>query len=111
LDEKARFASALTGALERSRLDALLYPAALSRPATQESGRARYGYEPGTCEESARTGLPVVTTPGGFLDDGRLPLGITLLGRPWSESRLLALAYAYEQLFHHHMPPPGSTRE
>ncbi len=43
--------------MERERLDALLYPANQARPHTHEGGLERYGGEPGTCEESAMTGL------------------------------------------------------
>jgi amidase len=90
--------------MERDRLDALLYPANQARPATHEGGLARYGEEPGTCEESAMTGLPQVTVPGGFLA-GKYPFGVSFLGRMWADARLLALAYAYEQATHHRRPP------
>ena len=40
----------------------------------------RYGTEPGTCEESAATGLPQVTVPAGFMG-GRYPVGVSFLGR------------------------------
>jgi Asp-tRNA(Asn)/Glu-tRNA(Gln) amidotransferase A subunit family amidase len=90
--------------MEQHRLDALLYPANLARPHTHEGGLERYGGEPGTCEESAITGLPQVTVPGGFIG-GRYPFGVSLLGRPWTDARVLALAYAYEQATHHRRPP------
>jgi Asp-tRNA(Asn)/Glu-tRNA(Gln) amidotransferase A subunit family amidase len=90
--------------MEQNRLDALLYPANLARPHTHEGGLERFGGEPGTCEESAITGLPQVTVPGGFIG-GRYPFGVSLLGRPWTDARMLALAYAYEQATHHRRPP------
>jgi Asp-tRNA(Asn)/Glu-tRNA(Gln) amidotransferase A subunit family amidase len=90
--------------LERERLDALLYPANQARPATHEGGLERYGEEPGTCEESAMTGLPQVTVPAGFLG-GQYPFGVSFLGRLWADRRVLALAYAYEQASHHRRPP------
>ena len=99
------FRSQFVDLMEREHLDALLYPANQARPATHEGGLARYGEEPGTCEESAMTGLPQVTVPGGFLG-GKYPFGISLLGRMWADERLLALAYAYEQATHHRRPPP-----
>ncbi len=37
--------------------------------------------------------------------DGQLPAGLQLLGRPFSEARLIALAYAYEQGTRHRKPP------
>jgi amidase len=94
--------------MERLRLDALLYPANLARPNTHEGGLERYGEEPGTCQESAMTGLPQVSVPGGFLG-GRYPFGVSFLGRLWDDRRVLALAYAYEQATHHRRPPPLAT--
>jgi amidase len=90
--------------MERDHLDTLLYPANQARPATHEGGLARYGEEPGTCEESAITGLPQVTVPAGFLGR-KYPFGVSFLGRMWADARLLALAYAYEQATHHRRPP------
>jgi amidase len=92
--------------MEQQRLDALLYPANLARPNTHEGGLERYGEEPGTCQESAMTGLPQVTVPAGFLG-GRYPFGVSFLGRLWADRRVLALAYAYEQATHHRRPPPA----
>jgi Asp-tRNA(Asn)/Glu-tRNA(Gln) amidotransferase A subunit family amidase len=95
--------------MERERLDVLLYPANQARPATHEGGLARYGEEPGTCEESAMTGLPQVTVPAGFLG-GRYPVGVSFLGRLWADRRVLAIAYAYEQATHHRRPPAIAKR-
>ena len=90
--------------MDEQRLTALIYPANLARPSTHEGGEQRYGGEPGTCEDSAMTGLPQVTVPAGFLG-GRYPFGASFLGRPWSDRDLLGLAYAYEQATHHRKPP------
>jgi amidase len=90
--------------MERERLDALLYPANQARPATHEGGLERYGEEPGTCEESAMTGLPQVTVPAGFLG-GKYPFGVSFLGRLWADRRVLGLAYAYEGTTRHRRPP------
>jgi Asp-tRNA(Asn)/Glu-tRNA(Gln) amidotransferase A subunit family amidase len=94
--------------MDHERLDALLYPANLARPHTHEGGLERYGGEPSTCEESALTGLPQVTVPGGFIGGGRYPFGVSFLGRPWTDARMLSLAYAYEQATHHRRPPPAA---
>ena len=91
--------------LDAERLDALVYPANQARPSTHEGGQVRYGVEPGTCEESAVTGLPQVTVPAGFMG-GRYPVGVSFLGRPWQDARLLGLAYSYEQATRHRRPPP-----
>ncbi len=90
--------------MDQQKLDAMLYPANHARPHTHEGGLERYGSEPGTCEESAATGLPQVTVPAGFVG-GRYPVGISLLGRMWDDKRLLDLAAAYERATHHRRPP------
>jgi amidase len=47
-------------------------------------------------EFASSTGLPDITVPAGFSDDG-LPMTISLTGRPYDESTLIGLAYAFEQ--------------
>ncbi len=91
--------------MDAEHLDALVYPANLARPATHEGGQVRFGFEPGTCAESAVTGLPQVTVPAGFMG-GRYPVGVSFLGRPWEDAKLLGLAYSYEQATHHRRPSP-----
>ena len=99
------FRDFFVGLMDAQQLDALLYPANLARPHTHEGGLERFGGEPSTCAESAQTGLPQVTVPGGFVG-GRYPVGVSFLGRMWSDRRMLALAYAYEQATHHRRVPP-----
>ena len=98
------FRQVLVDVMDREKLDAMLYPANHARPHTHEGGLERYGSEPGTCEESAATGLPQVTVPAGFIG-GRYPAGISFLGRMWDDQRLLAIAAAYEQATRHRRPP------
>ena len=90
--------------MNQQQLDAMLYPANHARPHTHEGGLERYGSEPGTCEESAATGLPQVTVPAGFIG-GRYPVGVSFLGRMWDDQKLLELAAAYERATHHRRPP------
>jgi Asp-tRNA(Asn)/Glu-tRNA(Gln) amidotransferase A subunit family amidase len=104
------FRALFVAPMDQLRLDALLYPANLARPNTHEGGLERYGEEPGTCQESAMTGLPQVTVPAGFLGD-RYPFGVSFLGRLWEDRRMLALAYAYEQATHHRRPPPVTNQK
>lgn len=44
---------------------------------------------------AAVAGYPSITVTAGFVHG--LPVGISFIGRAWSESRLIGLAYAYEQ--------------
>ena len=41
-------------------------------------------------------GLPAISVPCGFTKSG-LPIGAQLIGQPWKESNLLAIAHAYER--------------
>jgi amidase len=67
----------------------------------------------------AKAGYPSIVVPGGFFantptppfpdgfnaKDG--PAGVTFSGPAFSEPRLIALAYAFEQATHHRVPPPS----
>jgi aspartyl-tRNA(Asn)/glutamyl-tRNA(Gln) amidotransferase subunit A len=50
--------------------------------------------------------LPSMSVPAGFTDDG-LPIGFQLAGRPFSESRLIGAAAAYEAETRWHERRPG----
>ena len=52
---------------------------------------------------AAVAGYPSITVPAGWA--GELPVGILFMGRAWSESRLISLAFAYEQASRHRKPP------
>ena len=53
-------------------------------------------------------GLPAISVPCGFTSSG-LPLGLQIVGAPFAESRVLALAHGYEQATEWHLrrPPLG----
>jgi amidase len=51
----------------------------------------------------AIAGYPHITVPGGFASG--LPVGISFIGRAWSEPVLIRLAYAFEQATKHRRPP------
>jgi Asp-tRNA(Asn)/Glu-tRNA(Gln) amidotransferase A subunit family amidase len=88
---------AVMTALVSDRLDAILYPHQKRLVATiGEEQLERNGVL------SNATGFPAITFPGGFSPATStapvgVPVGIELLGPEWSEPRLLALAYAFEQ--------------
>ncbi|MEP6620775.1 MAG: amidase [bacterium] len=51
----------------------------------------------------AVAGYPAITVPMGYFRG--LPLGITFMGRPFAESTLFRLAFAYEQATKHRVAP------
>jgi amidase len=52
---------------------------------------------------AAVAGYPNVTVPVGEVYG--LPVGISFIGPAWSEARLVALAYGFEQATKHRRPP------
>ena len=52
---------------------------------------------------AAQAGYPHLTVPMGLVDG--LPVGLSFIGPAWSDARLLALGYAYEQASHARRPP------
>jgi amidase len=57
----------------------------------------------GSSTPAAVAGYPSITVPAGWV--GELPIGMLFIGRAWSESRLIGLAFAYEQASRHRRPP------
>ena len=83
----------LLAALDKGHLDAALAPsmspAWLTDPVLGDHFvGAGYGI-------AAVAGTPSLTIPAG--DSHGLPLGVTLMGRPWSEAELLGYGFALEQ--------------
>ncbi|MCU1382006.1 MAG: glutamyl-tRNA amidotransferase [Acidobacteria bacterium] len=93
----------VASAMETNRLDALAYPTLRRRAAP--IGETQRGSE--NCQLSPATGLPAISVPAGFTDDG-VPVGVELMGAAWSEARLLAMAFAYEQTAHPRRPPAST---
>ena len=83
------------GALDEPRLDAIVYPTSPRRPGLLAGGSGGGG-GPSPTDLANLTGFPDLIVPAGFTSD-RLPVGLSFLGPAWSEPRLLALGYAFEQ--------------
>jgi amidase len=78
--------------MERERLDALVF-----------AGRTGAAI-------GAKAGYPSVIVPAGYTSEGA-PVGLTFLGRAWSEPVLLRLAHAFERATLHRRTPGAVARE
>ncbi len=88
--------------MDELELDAVIYPTMRQQAAV--IGRPQGG---DNCRLSPHSGLPAITVPAGFTPDD-LPVGLELLGRPFAEPRLIALAYAFEQGTGHRRAPAAT---
>lgn len=108
--------AALTGLIESERLDAIVYPTSPRRPGKIDTdpGAAGGGGVGSATNFANLSGFPDLIVPAGFTSGG-LPVGISFFGPAFSEPRLLALGYAFEQatkarrLPVHTPPLPGET--
>ncbi len=59
-----------------------------------------------SCAFITVTGLPAISVPCGFTDDG-LPIGLQIVGRPRADFSVLQLAYAFQEAtrFYQRKPP------
>lgn len=84
------------GLFAAHELDAIVYPTSPTPPSlvagTSGSGRD----VPSPVTIANMTGFPDLIVPAGFTSD-RLPVGLSFFGPAFSEARLLALGYAFEQ--------------
>ena len=85
------------GLLATHRLDAIVYPTLSRRPALLVAPPSTVGGGRDSGVNLANlTGYPDLVVPAGFTAD-RLPVGLSFLGPAWSEGRLLALGFGFEQ--------------
>ena len=93
------------GMFAAQQLDAIVYPTASRRPAliaalppgagtTTASALAAAGLA--ASDIANLTGFPDLIVPAGFTGDS-LPVGLSFLGRAFSEPKLLSLGYSFEQ--------------
>jgi Asp-tRNA(Asn)/Glu-tRNA(Gln) amidotransferase A subunit family amidase len=97
-------------AMADQKLDAIVY-ATYDAPPTKiaadvlTNAKTKDGYGLGDNRGLAPAiAFPAITVPAGFTSDS-LPVGLEILGRPFTEAQLLGYAYAFEQGTHHRRPP------
>jgi amidase len=87
----------LEGMFAAGKLDAIVYPTASRRPSLIAAPPEVPGGAAGSGSNLANlSGFPDLIVPAGFTTDD-LPVGISFMGQAFSESRLLAIGYSFEQ--------------
>jgi amidase len=94
-------AEGLDAVLDAHRLDALVAPT--GAPAWVIDPLSGDHFVGGNSTPAAVAGYPSITVPMGFVFG--LPVGLSFIGRAWSEAVLVRLAYAFEQATRHRRPP------
>ena len=103
-DHQMSRALGIDAVMAKYRLDALVAPTGGPAWLTDlVNGDGGTGAAPGPSTVAAVAGYPHITVPAGFANG--LPVGISFVGRAWSEPTLIKLAYAYEQATKHRRPP------
>jgi amidase len=86
------------GLMKTESLDALFYPTSSRRPGRidEDPRPSAPGMRRSGINLANLTGFPDLVVPAGFTAGG-LPVGVSFVGRAFSEAKLLALGYAFEQ--------------
>jgi amidase len=100
-----QFRAGLRAAIAEHRLDAMVYPTWSNPPRLVGDLTTPAGDN--SQSPAPPAGFPAITVPMGWVR-GTLPTGLQFLGDAWSEPRLIALAYAYEQATLHRRPPAST---
>jgi amidase len=92
----------LDEALDMHRLDAIVAPT--NGPAWMTDHILSDHFSIGSSSLAAVSGYANVTVPAGFVLG--LPVGVSFIGRAFSERQLIEIAYAFEQASRVRRPPP-----
>lgn len=96
------FRNAVLNAMDKDKLDAIVYPTWSNPP--RKVGDLESPPGDNSQYLSPQTGFPAITVPIGF-SHGSLPAGMTFVGRLFAEPDLIKFTYAYEQATKHRCAP------
>lgn len=102
LEARPVFRDKVVALMDEHNLDAIFYPE--SRTTAAPIG---VDVSPFDCQSAGFGGLPAIAIPAGFDADG-LPMGFELMGRPFAETTLIAMAAGYEAHTNHRLLPPAT---
>lgn len=99
LEERDEFQRLVMSIMAEHNLDAIAYPSVQIPPPTVADvvGTRFRDYFPTNTVIGSQLRQPAISVPVGFTENG-LPVGLELLGMPYSEQKLLELAYGVEKL-------------
>ncbi len=99
LDERDDFQRIVIAVMVEHKLDAILYPSVkIPAPTIEDVVGTRFKESfPTNTVIGSQLRQPAISIPVGFTETG-LPVGLELLGMPYSEQKLLELAYGVEAL-------------
>jgi amidase len=87
--------------MNKHRLDAIVAPT--GNPAWPTDLVNGDHFTGGSSTPAAVAGYPNINVPAGYASG--LPVGVSFFGRAWSEPKLIAIAFAYEQASRHRAAP------
>lgn len=94
-------AQGIDALMTKNNLDAIIAPT--GGPAWTTDVLNGDHFTGGSSTPAAVAGYPNIQVPAGYVYG--LPIGISFFGRAFSESKLIRIAYAYEQASKHRRPP------
>ncbi len=101
LMQKAMRQDGIDKVMKANNLDALVAPT--GEPAWKTDLVNGDNFKGSSSSYAAIAGYPSITVPMGLIEG--LPVGISFIGKAWSEPKLLEIAYAYEQATKHRKIP------
>ena len=93
----------LDGAMQKHDLDALVVGTGGLPPLIDPIAGDAWPRGPASSTLPAVAGYPHVTVPAGWYHG--LPVGVSFIGAPFSEGKLLGYAFAFEQATRQRKPP------
>jgi Asp-tRNA(Asn)/Glu-tRNA(Gln) amidotransferase A subunit family amidase len=96
---RMELAAAIDTAMTANDIDVIVFPTLGVKPMRVEEGQ--FG---SSCQIAAHSGFPAISMPAGFTPDG-VPVGIEVVARPFEDSRLVSIGFAYEKIADTRRPP------
>ena len=101
---QAQVRTRLMGVMAELRLDAIVYPH--QQQLVCKIGGSQQQRNGALC---SATGFPSIAVPAGFAPSPEAPIGVPvgmeIIGRPFSEGKLIEIAYSFQQLSQLRRPP------